>query len=122
MLQTQQALTTLADAMLNALLHLATQSLASQNSDPAFARRVLERVAVIGLGKLGGAELGYASDWDVVFVYIESRHKEDTERIEEQYPLANRLVERVVQYGKSLSPLGAPIEIDLRLQIGRAHV
>ncbi|HEV8564191.1 MAG TPA: hypothetical protein VGR41_04710 [Actinomycetota bacterium] len=37
------------------------------------------RLAVIGLGKLGGAELNYASDVDVIFVH-ERGHREEAER------------------------------------------
>jgi glutamate-ammonia-ligase adenylyltransferase len=36
--------------------------------------------AVIGLGKLGGAELNYASDVDVIFLHAPSRAQEDAER------------------------------------------
>lgn len=115
-LQTMGSLTGLADAMLNALVLLATQSIISTHSDPEFAGRVLGRVALVGLGKLGGGELGYSSDWDVVFVYDESRHADDIARKEQQYPLANSLVEKVIHYGKSLAQRGAPIEIDLRLR------
>ena len=39
-----------------------------------------ERVAVIGMGKLGGAELNYASDVDVIFVHREDLASEEAAR------------------------------------------
>ena len=37
--------------------------------DPATAQRMLAQVAIVALGRLGGAELNYGSDWDLLFVY-----------------------------------------------------
>lgn len=115
-LNTMSALTELAETTLTALLNTCAEEIAAQHTEPEFARRVLERIAVIGLGKLGGAELGYSSDWDVVFVYENSRHPDDLARRDAQYALANSLVEKVLSTGKALLPKGVALEIDLRLR------
>lgn len=67
------------------------------------------KIAVIGLGKLGGAELGYASDWDVVFVY-------EASTLSNAFDLANGIVERVLASAKKLGDFGATIEVDIRLR------
>ncbi|MGZ0020474.1 bifunctional [glutamate--ammonia ligase]-adenylyl-L-tyrosine phosphorylase/[glutamate--ammonia-ligase] adenylyltransferase [Nitrosomonas sp. wSCUT-2] len=55
-------LTALADLVLNNVLTLAWSGLKKRHREnPAFA--------IIGYGKLGGKELGYASDLDIVFLY-----------------------------------------------------
>lgn len=58
-------LTTLADLILDTVFHLAWSGLRKKYQDkPAFA--------IIGYGKLGGKELGYASDLDIIFLYDDS--------------------------------------------------
>ncbi|MDH5479552.1 MAG: bifunctional [glutamate--ammonia ligase]-adenylyl-L-tyrosine phosphorylase/[glutamate--ammonia-ligase] adenylyltransferase [Nitrosomonas sp.] len=55
-------LTALADLILDTVLDLAWSGLKKRHCDtPAFA--------IIGYGKLGGKELGYASDLDLIFLY-----------------------------------------------------
>ncbi|MGO8672639.1 MAG: hypothetical protein ACLQVD_14890 [Capsulimonadaceae bacterium] len=62
--------------------------------------------AVIGMGKLGGAELGYGSDYDVLYVAPPDRLTE-----------ATRLAERLQQYLKSdLAPYGVTFDVDARLR------
>lgn len=66
------------------------------------------RFAVIGYGKLGGKELGYASDLDLVFLY-----EDDDERAQEIYA---RLAQRINTWLGTLTPAGILYESDLRLR------
>jgi glutamate-ammonia-ligase adenylyltransferase len=66
------------------------------------------RFAVIGYGKLGGKELGYASDLDLVFLY-----DDDAERAQEIYA---RLTQRINTWLGTLTPAGILYETDLRLR------
>ena len=66
------------------------------------------RFAVIGYGKLGGKELGYASDLDLVFLY-----DDDDARAPEVYA---RLVHRINTWLGTLTPAGILYDIDLRLR------
>ena len=113
---TMASLTALAEAMLMVLIRVCSEALITQHAEPEFARAVLERVAVVGLGKLGGAELGYASDWDVVFVYDTERKRGEEARGQERFGLVNTLVEKVLAASKEMAPRGANIEIDVRLR------
>ncbi len=66
------------------------------------------RFAIIAYGRLGGKELGYASDLDLVFVY-EDAH----ERAAEAYA---QLAQRLSTWLSSRTAAGQLFEIDLRLR------
>jgi glutamate-ammonia-ligase adenylyltransferase len=66
------------------------------------------RFAVIGYGKLGGKELGYASDLDIIFVY-DDQH----EAAPEVYA---RLAQRINTWLTSGTAAGVLYETDLRLR------
>jgi [glutamine synthetase] adenylyltransferase / [glutamine synthetase]-adenylyl-L-tyrosine phosphorylase len=111
---TMRRLTRLAEAVLAGLLAACAEAIAAAHRDPEAARRSMDAVAALGLGKLGGAELGYASDWDLVFVYREELKR--SAQNPEQYALAQKLVEDVNGAARLLATYGAGIEIDLRLR------
>jgi glutamate-ammonia-ligase adenylyltransferase len=60
-----QALSDVADAVLAATLEVAQRSVAAQRGGGELPMRI----AVLAMGRLGGAEVGYASDADVMFVH-----------------------------------------------------
>ncbi|MBP8307988.1 MAG: bifunctional [glutamate--ammonia ligase]-adenylyl-L-tyrosine phosphorylase/[glutamate--ammonia-ligase] adenylyltransferase [Burkholderiaceae bacterium] len=66
------------------------------------------RFAAIAYGKLGGKELGYASDLDLVFVY-----DDDDERAPEAYAM---LSQRLANWLSTRTSAGQLFEIDLRLR------
>lgn len=66
------------------------------------------RFAIVGYGKLGGKELGYVSDLDVVFLY-----DDDDERAPMRYA---RLAQRLVTWLTSNTAAGQLYDIDLRLR------
>ncbi|PHV11580.1 bifunctional [glutamate--ammonia ligase]-adenylyl-L-tyrosine phosphorylase/[glutamate--ammonia-ligase] adenylyltransferase [Chitinimonas sp. BJB300] len=64
--------------------------------------------AAIGYGKLGGKELGYASDLDLIFVYED----EDPEAGEKYAKLARR----IISWLNTATAAGTLYEVDLRLR------
>jgi glutamate-ammonia-ligase adenylyltransferase len=64
--------------------------------------------AIVGYGKLGGKELGYASDLDLVFVY-----DDPAPEAAENYA---RLAQRINNWLTSVTPAGVLYETDLRLR------
>jgi glutamate-ammonia-ligase adenylyltransferase len=66
------------------------------------------RFAVIGYGKLGGKELGYASDLDIIFLYDDA-----DERAPEVYA---RLAQRLNTWLSSRTSSGTLFETDLQLR------
>ena len=66
------------------------------------------RFAVISYGKLGGKELGYASDLDLIFLYDDAR-----EQAPEAYA---RLAQRFNNWLTARTPAGVLFDTDLRLR------
>lgn len=113
---TMRDLTRLAESVLDALIAIGTEEIAASHAEPEWVRAVLGRVAVVGLGKLGGCELGYASDWDALFVYDLPPTAAFRARASEANELALSLVERVLALCGELPLHGASIDLDLRLR------
>ncbi len=65
-------------------------------------------LAVIAYGKLGGKEMSYLSDLDLVFIYEESNNYTNDEYI--------RLIQRVNSWATTYTGSGILYEIDLRLR------
>jgi len=94
-------LSALADLMLELSLAEVWRDLRARHREqPAFA--------VIGYGKLGGKELGYASDLDIIFVY-----DDPDERAPEVYA---RLAQRLNTWLSSRTSSGMLFETDLELR------
>ena len=91
----------LADTLLNETLARCWAGLKTRHREEP-------RFAVIGYGKLGGKELGYASDLDLVFLY-----DDDDARAQEIYA---RLAQRLNTWLGTLTPAGILYEADLRLR------
>jgi glutamate-ammonia-ligase adenylyltransferase len=72
------------------------------------AHRAGPRFAVVAYGKLGGKELGYASDLDLVFLY-----DDDAPEAAEHYA---RYAQRINNWLTSLTSAGVLYETDLRLR------
>ncbi len=94
-------LTQLADIMVETTLPLCWQKIRDRH-------RETPRFAVIGYGKLGGKELGYASDLDLVYLY-----DDDAQEASENYA---RLGQRLNTWLSSQTPAGLLFETDLRLR------
>ncbi len=91
----------LADTLLNETLARCWAGLKTRHRDEP-------RFAVIGYGKLGGKELGYASDLDLVFLY-----DDEDARAQEIYA---RLAQRINTWLGTLTAAGMLYETDLRLR------
>jgi glutamate-ammonia-ligase adenylyltransferase len=94
-------LSDLADLMLEETVERVWRKLPTRHREtPAFA--------IIAYGKLGGKELGYASDLDIVYVY-----DDDAPDAGVQY---SRLAQRLSTWLGSRTPAGLLFETDLRLR------
>ncbi len=74
--------------------------------------------AIIAYGKLGGLELGYGSDLDLVFVFDGDQQARQTDGAK---PLANevfftRLAQRIIHLLATRTPAGTAYELDVRLR------
>jgi glutamate-ammonia-ligase adenylyltransferase len=71
------------------------------------------RLAVIAYGKLGGKELGYGSDLDVVFLYDDGDEAEDSDRAAEVY---GAFVRKVINWLTLRTSVGELFDIDTALR------
>ncbi|MBI4192776.1 MAG: bifunctional [glutamate--ammonia ligase]-adenylyl-L-tyrosine phosphorylase/[glutamate--ammonia-ligase] adenylyltransferase [Betaproteobacteria bacterium] len=94
-------LSDLADLILSEALRLTWQGLRSRHCDEP-------RFAIVAYGKLGGKELGYASDLDLIFLYQDAAPEAP-----ENYA---RLAPRLNNWLASLTAAGLLYETDLRLR------
>jgi glutamate-ammonia-ligase adenylyltransferase len=94
-------LSDLADAMLQVTLELCWTQLRGRHRSDA-------RFAVVAYGKLGGKELGYASDLDLIFLY-----DDPDEAAQEVYA---RLAQRISRWLTARTSAGVLFDIDLRLR------
>jgi [glutamine synthetase] adenylyltransferase / [glutamine synthetase]-adenylyl-L-tyrosine phosphorylase len=94
-------LSDLACVILEEVLNLSWQGLPQRHCETP-------RFAIVGYGKLGGKELGYASDLDIVFVYDDAAPE-----AAENYA---RLAQRINNWLTSVTVAGLLYETDLRLR------
>ncbi len=99
-------LSALADVLLEATLDACWTQVASAPSSPP-------RFAIIGYGKLGGKELGYASDLDLVFVYDVDPADPEADARPERYA---RVAQRLITWLTSNTGAGQLYDTDLRLR------
>ncbi len=121
-------LSNVADVCLDAVLKLCAAGLAARQGRPyhqdARGRWHPTEFCVLGLGKLGGQELNYSSDVDVIFVYTEEGHvfKQSPGRGATpaagppSHPYFNRLAEMFIAEVSRMSSDGMLYRIDMRLR------
>lgn len=94
-------LSALADAVIEMVITLAWQTIASRHREEP-------RFAVIAYGKLGGKELSYASDLDLIYLY-----DDDDPQASKNY---TRLVRRMMSWLTVQTSSGILFDVDLRLR------
>jgi glutamate-ammonia-ligase adenylyltransferase len=121
-------LSDLADVLLESVFQICFRQLTErfgtpyhQNADNAWEAT---RFSVIGLGKLGGQELNYSSDVDVIFIYSDEgnvfktppRKNDPSGKGLSNHQFFNRLAESFIAEVSRLAPEGNLFRIDLRLR------
>ncbi len=109
----------IAEIILEEALQQAWQHLTKRHGQPAISRETGEMdFAIVAYGKLGGLELGYGSDLDLVFLYGSEDQNEMTDG---ELPLAvpvfyARLGQRLIHILTIQTPAGVLYEVDMRLR------
>ncbi len=114
-------LTYIAEVLLEAVLSMAWRHLVRKHGHPV--RRDGSRAdaepefLIIGYGKLGGIELGYGSDLDLVFVHdADSSGSTDGARPVDTPVFFTRLGQRIIHLLTAVTPAGTLYEVDMRLR------
>lgn len=121
-------LSDLADVCLDGVLRVCREQLGERHGEPYFqdedGRWHPGRFCVLGLGKLGGQELNYSSDVDVIFIYTDEGQvfKEPPAKAKQSpssltnHQFFTRLVEAFVAELTRMTADGMLYRIDLRLR------
>lgn len=112
-------LTWIAEVVLDHVVNVAFANLVARHGHPGKHGEPAQGTdfAIIGYGKLGGIELGYTSDLDLVFV-----HDGDPDGVTDgEKPIDNavfftRLGQRIVHILSTQTPSGQLYEVDMRLR------
>jgi glutamate-ammonia-ligase adenylyltransferase len=105
----------LADAIVEAALFAARRHVEEQYGRPLRADGRQSRFVVLALGKLGGIELNYSSDIDLVFVYEEDGQT-DARRTVSNQEYFERLAKELVRLLTEPTDLGTTYRVDMRLR------
>lgn len=109
-------LTRLAEVLLGFCVHSAWQQLTERFGTPDGIDRVEDCLAVIGYGKLGGFELSYSSDLDIVFFHTAPLGATNGKKSIDTSQFLAKLVQRVSHLMTTKTHSGELYEIDLRLR------
>ncbi|MDX2088155.1 MAG: bifunctional [glutamate--ammonia ligase]-adenylyl-L-tyrosine phosphorylase/[glutamate--ammonia-ligase] adenylyltransferase [Kofleriaceae bacterium] len=108
-----EQLTAIAEACLDRALAIVEAQLVQRHGRPPGDARL----AVLGLGKLGGHELGYAADLDVVFVYTADDDGESDGPVPHStIEWFSRCAQRLLGALRQRTPRGRLYEVDTRLR------
>jgi glutamate-ammonia-ligase adenylyltransferase len=125
-MQVSDRLTDIAELIVERAMQLSWQQITAQHGAPQCddgtgLRPV--RVAAVGYGKLGGMELGYSSDLDLVFLHDSRGERQETNgsKAGAPRPIDNqvffvRLAQRIVHLLTMHSAAGRLYEVDVRLR------
>jgi [glutamine synthetase] adenylyltransferase / [glutamine synthetase]-adenylyl-L-tyrosine phosphorylase len=114
-------LTWLAEVLLEKVLELSWNLMVERHGEPWCGtgdQRRPARFAIIGYGKLGGLELGYGSDLDVVFLHDSEGEPAQTTgpRVIDNAEFFGRVGQRIVHLLGVFTPAGRLYEVDTRLR------
>ena len=121
LMKVSDRLTDIAELVLEAALGLAWEELAARHGEPRCTVNGAERparFAIVAYGKLGGLELGYGSDLDLVFLNDSEGDQQQTNGAQ---PLENamffvRLTRRIISILTMHTTSGKLYEVDIRLR------
>ncbi|MEY3219042.1 MAG: hypothetical protein RIT27_399 [Pseudomonadota bacterium] len=75
-----------------------------------------QSLVVIGMGKLGGEELNFSSDIDLIFTYPASGETQGGSRVLDNQEFFIRLGQRLIQVLNNVTPDGFVFRVDMRLR------
>jgi len=113
--ETLADLTSFADAVLQAACDFASRPLIARYGNPRSPAGEIQPLVVIGMGKLGGAELNFSSDVDLVLLFPEQGETDG------QRPIANeefftRLGQGLIRLLETPTHDGIVLRVDMRLR------
>ena len=111
-------LTHLAEAVIGQVVNQAWQQMTARHGKPSYLNGTDKGFAVIGYGKLGGFELGYGSDLDLVFLYGNKNDysQTDGDKAIDSNRFYVKLAQRIIHLFATRTSSGELYEVDMRLR------
>ncbi|MFH0996657.1 MAG: bifunctional [glutamate--ammonia ligase]-adenylyl-L-tyrosine phosphorylase/[glutamate--ammonia-ligase] adenylyltransferase [Pseudomonadota bacterium] len=119
LMRTSDHLTEIAETVLNQVLELCWNHLVAKHGAPSSSLGGIccnRGFAVIAYGKLGGIELGYGSDLDLVFLHAGDPGETNGDTPMDNSQFFARLGQRVIHMLTARTPAGNLYEVDMRLR------
>ena len=125
LMQVSDQLSWLAESLIEVVLELVKVPLLARHGQPVCkpeggsdAQLRETSVGIVAYGKLGGLELGFGSDLDLVFLHDSSGEEQQTngDKCVENSVFYGRLAQKFVHFMSTATPAGVLYEIDLRLR------
>jgi len=104
-------LSTLADLFLQIVTDLAFRELSEKSPHP-----LLNDFAIFALGKLGGSELNFGSDLDIIFVYDEPGIQQETLSQSELIAHYVKISRLIYELASEMTPAGVAYKVDTDLR------
>jgi glutamate-ammonia-ligase adenylyltransferase len=114
--ETLKSLSDLSDTMIEGALTWLYQRLITQFGTPVNANGIPQQLVVLALGKLGGQELNFSSDIDLIFAYPESGETKGAKRSRTNQEFFLRLGQQLIQALNQITADGFVFRVDMRLR------
>lgn len=113
---TLDALSAVADTLLAAALSTAHEDVRQRHGELFTPDGVPSRLAVLAMGKLGGGELNFSSDVDLIFVHGPAQAQSDGSRPLDAPTYFARVAQRLIALLADVTPEGIVYRVDTRLR------
>ena len=113
--ETLADLTAFADAAIDTACEFARRPLVARYGEPCSEGGVIQPLVIVGMGKLGGGELNFSSDVDLVLLFPEYGETNGPRSIANE-EFFTRLGQGLVRMLETPTPDGIVLRVDLRLR------
>jgi glutamate-ammonia-ligase adenylyltransferase len=113
--ETLADLSAFADAAIRAAIAYARYALVGRYGEPRSAHGEVQPLVVVGMGKLGGGELNFSSDVDLVLLFPEHGETDGARGVANE-EFFTRLAQALVRLLEAPTPEGFVLRVDLRLR------
>ncbi len=113
--ETVQDLSNLADCIIDTVISFLYKQQSMKSGIPTDKNGKEQHLAVFGMGKLGGQELNFSSDVDIIFAYPEKGTTQGSKNITNQMFFTN-LCKSIIRIIGSSSPDGTIFRVDTELR------
>src|ERR1700722_18361135 len=113
--ETLSDLSAFADAAINLAMQYARRGLVARYGEPRSADGIVQPLVVLAMGKLGGGELNFSSDVDLVLLFPEHGETDGARQVANE-EFFTRLAQAIIRLLEAPTYDGSVLRVDLRLR------